>query len=127
VRQPTHDEVATKMKLSITREADGRHRDLHVRFQARVAATGSRAAYYLFLRPPDPQRCHTFGEGHSIDQDVRAGQHVGAKVRLTDGGCAGTWDVELSYRVAVEHPSVAGVTNLHYPGTVVDRRTVTTR
>jgi hypothetical protein len=126
VRQPTHAEVATKMKLSITREADGRHRDLHVRFRARVAATGSRAAYYLFLHPPRPHGCGSMGEGHTIEQDVRAGQRVGAKVRLLNGGCAGTWKVELSYRVAVEHPSAAGVTNLHYPGTIVDRGTVTT-
>jgi hypothetical protein len=127
IRQPRHAEVATRMRLSITREADGRHRDLHVRFRARVAATGARAAYYVMLWPPGGG-CHgTDIEGHAIEQDVRAGQRVGAMIRLTDGGCPGTYRVQLSYRIAVRRPGFAGVTNLHYPGTLVAAGDVTTR
>jgi hypothetical protein len=125
VRRPRHAEVATRMRLSITREADGRHRDLHVAFRARYPARGSRAAYYVFITPPGG-RCPSDREGHVIEQDVRAGQRVGARIRLTDGGCPGLYGVELSYRVATRHPVTAGVSNLHYPGTAVASGFVTT-
>jgi hypothetical protein len=56
---------------------------------------------------------------------VAAGQRVFSKIVLPDGGCPGTYRVELSYRVAYTRPSFA--VGLRYPGRAVAARTVTTR
>lgn len=118
VRQPSRAEVAAPVTARIARNAEGSF-TLHIAFRARVAARQARAAYWVEIRPP--AGCAFGVQGHAIERDVGAGRRVGAAIKLDRRTCAGSYEINVGYRIA-QRRSVFGI-GLHYPGTPVGSAT----
>lgn len=113
-RAPSRRAVAAPVTARIARNAQGSF-TLHVAFRAGVAASVTRGAYWVTIRPPTG--CSSGVQGHAIDRDVSAGTRVGAAIKLDRRSCRGFYAIDVEFRIPRRFSRLGQ--GLRYPGTPV--------